>query len=340
MSSTYNWRLTDILRGESRTNRKLDTLPPMGVIVSQLKHCTVCRSNLDQHHIRYRIYCYKSEPCLSALVPCQFKLKTLTCERSKQSHLYQHDQHFAASAPNQRPQLSLAMKAAIRELVEKDVKPSRIRNELVDSFTLSTGAVPALKQIQNFVYNYRRSTIMNTNVVEDMEEITAGSQLFDDLRDTTPFTFGYPLDEDGAPELGDGSDDDPLVIGITTQFLLKAAARDPDVFVFHMDATFMLVTCAHQVIVCGISDAARQFHPMAFFITSQRTTVQYSHALRTLMDIYKVVVGRPFLVRYCMGDAEDAQINGVEQTLAAPSASVPSKPEVHYLMCFFHVVET
>ncbi|KAG6945370.1 hypothetical protein JG687_00017341 [Phytophthora cactorum] len=58
------------------------------------------------------------------------------------------------------------------------------------------------------------------------------------------------------------------------------------------------------------------------------------------MDIYKVVVGRPFLVRYCMGDAEDAQINGVEQTLAAPSASAPSKPEVHYLMCFFHVVET
>ncbi|KAF1774588.1 Zinc finger, SWIM-type [Phytophthora cactorum] len=81
----------------------------MGVIVSQLKHCTVCRSNLDQHHMRYRIYCCKSSP-----------LKTLTCERTKQSHLYQHDQHFAASAPDQRPQLSLAMKAAIRELVVKD----------------------------------------------------------------------------------------------------------------------------------------------------------------------------------------------------------------------------
>ncbi|KAF1791896.1 Zinc finger, SWIM-type [Phytophthora cactorum] len=91
----------------------------MGVIVSQLKHCTVCRSNLDQHHMLYRIYCCKSEPCLSALVPCKFKLKTLTCERTKQSHLYQHDQHFAASAPDQRPQLSLAMKAAIRELVER-----------------------------------------------------------------------------------------------------------------------------------------------------------------------------------------------------------------------------
>ncbi|KAG3091407.1 hypothetical protein PC122_g7002 [Phytophthora cactorum] len=231
------------------------------------------------------------------------------------------------------------MKAAIRELVVKDGKPARIRNELVDSFTLSTGAVPALKQIQNFVYNYRRSTMKNTDIVEDMEEIAAESQLSNDLPDTTLFTIGYPLDEDGAPELGDGSDDDPLVIGITTQFLLKAAAWDPDVFVVHMDATFKLVTYAYPVIVCGISDAARQFHLMAFFITSQRTAVQYSHALRSLMDIYKVVVGRPFLVRYCVGDAEDAQINGVEQNLAAPCASAPSKPELHYLMCFFHVVE-
>ncbi|KAG2920322.1 hypothetical protein PC116_g2930 [Phytophthora cactorum] len=106
--------------------------------------------------------------------------------------------------------------AAIRELVEKDVKPAHIRNELVDSFMLSIDAVRALKQIQNFVYNYRRSTMKNTDVVEDMEEIAAGSQLSDDLPDTTPFTFGYPLDEDGVPELGDGSDDDPLVIGITT----------------------------------------------------------------------------------------------------------------------------
>ncbi|ETM98216.1 hypothetical protein PPTG_24692 [Phytophthora nicotianae INRA-310] len=36
------------------------------------------------------------------------------------------------------------------------------------------------------------------------------------------------------------------------------------------------------------------------------------------MDIYKVVVERPLVIRYGMGDAEDAQLNGVEQTLAAP----------------------
>ncbi|KAG2935970.1 hypothetical protein PC117_g12275 [Phytophthora cactorum] len=131
----------------------------------------------------------------------------------------------------------------------------------------------------------------NTDVVEDMEKIAAGSQLSGDLPGTTPLTFGNPSDEDGTPEFRDGSDDDPL------------------------------------------------FHPMVFFITSQRTAVQYTHALRSLVDINKVVVGRLFLVRYCMGDAEDAQINGVEQTLAAPCASAPSKPELNYLMRFFHVVE-
>ncbi|KUF80151.1 hypothetical protein AM587_10000926 [Phytophthora nicotianae] len=179
----------------------------------------------------------------------------------------------------------------------------------------------------------------NTDDVEDIEEIAAESQCSDDLPDTTPFTFGYPLDEDGTPDLGDGSDDEPLVIGATTKFLLEVATWDPDTFVFHKDATFELVTCGYPFIVCGISDAARQFHPMAFFLTSQRTLVQYCHALRRLMDIYKVVVGRPLVGRYCIGDAEDAQLNGVEQTLFAPCASEPSKPELQYLMCFFHVVE-
>ncbi|KAF4032843.1 hypothetical protein GN244_ATG15249 [Phytophthora infestans] len=68
-------------------------------------------------------------------------------ERTYLVHLYQHDDHFAVSSPDLRQQLSLKLKAAIRELVAKDVKPARIRNKLVDSFTLSTGAVPALKQI-------------------------------------------------------------------------------------------------------------------------------------------------------------------------------------------------
>ncbi|KAG6950366.1 hypothetical protein JG687_00014301 [Phytophthora cactorum] len=71
MLSLYNWHLTDSIRGNSRTNRKLDARLPMGVIVNQLKHCTVCRSNLDQHDMRYRIYCCKFESCLSALVPCK-----------------------------------------------------------------------------------------------------------------------------------------------------------------------------------------------------------------------------------------------------------------------------
>ncbi|KAF4038326.1 hypothetical protein GN244_ATG09497 [Phytophthora infestans] len=155
---------------------------------------------------------------LSALITCKFKLKKLTCERTKQRHLCQHDDHFAVNAPGLRLQISLEMKAAIRGLVAKDVNPSCTCNELVDSFTLSTKAVPALTQIQNLVYNYRRSKMMSTDVEEDMEEIAAESQFFDDLPNTTSFTFGYPLDEDGAPDLGDGSDDKLSVIGVTTQF--------------------------------------------------------------------------------------------------------------------------
>lgn len=68
-----------------------------------------------------------------------------------------------------------------------------------------------------------------------MDEIAAELQFSDDLHDTTPFTFGYPLDEEGTPDLGDGSDDEPLEIGARKQFLLKATAWNPDTFVFHIE---------------------------------------------------------------------------------------------------------
>ncbi|KAF1783439.1 hypothetical protein GQ600_26783 [Phytophthora cactorum] len=66
-------------------------------------------------------------------------------------------------------------------------------------------------QIQNFVYNYRRRSLKNTDVVRTWRR----SQLEHSLPMSypiLPFTFGYPLDDDGAPALGDGSDDDPLVM--------------------------------------------------------------------------------------------------------------------------------
>lgn len=69
--------------------------------------------------------------------------------------------------------------------------------------------------------------------------------------------------------MGIGSDTKPFLVGVTTKWLLRRLDRDPDDFVFHMDATFKLNQVGYPVFVCGISDASRSFHLVAIFIVLQ-----------------------------------------------------------------------
>lgn len=54
---------------------------------------------------------------------------------------------------------------------------------------------------------------------------------------TAPFAFGYGVDGEGRPYIGNGSDQKPLIVGISTKLLLSkftlAAQRT-----LHIDATF------------------------------------------------------------------------------------------------------
>jgi hypothetical protein len=149
-----------------------------------------------------------------------------------------------------------------------------------------------------------------------------------DQSDHQPFCFGVDEDSDGTSIFGVGSDDDPFVLGTTTKALIRQMARG-ETFVFHMDATFKTNTCDYPLLVIGMSDASRQFHPIAFFLSSQRTKEQYEYALESVKKVYRLVVGRELHVRYFMGDAEDAQRNAVVRCFGG---------DISILMCYFHVL--
>ncbi|KAG3084910.1 hypothetical protein PI125_g19396 [Phytophthora idaei] len=77
--------------------------------------------------------------------------------------------------------------------------------------------------------------------------------------DHDAFTFTSAYDGSGVPEVGNGSDAWPFLVGTTTKALLRNAARDPGTFVLHLDATFKLNSVGYPVLVCGITDASRTF---------------------------------------------------------------------------------
>lgn len=72
----------------------------------------------------------------------------------------------------------------------------------------------------------------------------------------------------GKPEVGNGTDRSPFIVGISSKMLLRHADRDPATFVLHVDATYKLSQVGYPVVVVGISDKARQFHLLAVFIVS------------------------------------------------------------------------
>ncbi|ETP44525.1 hypothetical protein F442_08880 [Phytophthora nicotianae P10297] len=124
-------------------------------------------------------------------------------------------------------------------------------------------------------------------------------------------TFPREVDISVKCFLGDGSDDRPFVVGVTTKSLLRSANRDPASVILHVDATFQLDQVSYPVIVCGLSDGSRRFHLLALFLTSQLEEAHFFSAFAALRAMFAQVTGEQLSVRYVMGDADSAQFNAM-----------------------------
>ncbi|OWZ14417.1 hypothetical protein PHMEG_00012109 [Phytophthora megakarya] len=202
-------------------------------------------------------------------------------------------------------------------MATQGVKPARIRNGMGRRFGIPEDSLSELRKVQWFVNHFAKSNLHKSDGYDDiLDQI---SQL------------AYEPEIHGKPDVGNGSDEHPFLVGLTTKRLLRNAARDPASFVFHMDATFKLIHVGYPVIVCRISDKCRSFHPVALFITSQRLTELYIKALSALHRIFTTVTGEQMILRYVMTDADVAQQNAVDEVFGVDS-------DFTYLMCFYHAM--
>ncbi|KAE9044804.1 hypothetical protein PR003_g4342 [Phytophthora rubi] len=82
-------------------------------------------------------------------------------------------------------------------------------------------------------------------------------------------TFGWDLDRDDKHIVGDGSDERPFVIGLTTKALVQRLMVPPESFIMHVDTAYKMNFREYPVLVVGMSDRSRGFHLVALFIVSQ-----------------------------------------------------------------------
>ncbi|ETI49237.1 hypothetical protein F443_06837 [Phytophthora nicotianae P1569] len=152
------------------------------------------------------------------------------------------------------------------------------------------------------------------------------------MLDDNAFTFGYNVNEDGTPAIGEGVDDDPTIVGISTPCvveMLRYAAK----YVLHIDTTYKLDQSGYPVLVLGISDQSRSFHLVAMFVTSQQTGGLISMALQSVFDVFKVITGNYPDIRYCVADTDKAQYNAVMDTTSS-KRSRSSNGALTYWGCY------
>jgi hypothetical protein len=104
--------------------------------------------------------------------------------------------------------------------------------------------------------------------------------------------------------VGDGSDDFPFIISISSKAMLSVllCANESLVpVVFHMDSTFKCNENEFPVTLLGISDANRQFHLLSISVVSHRTRDVYICLITSLQELVaKELPGISFQFKYCI----------------------------------------
>ncbi|KAK1935468.1 hypothetical protein P3T76_000457 [Phytophthora citrophthora] len=192
--------------------------------------------------------------------------------------------------------------------------------------------LPSLCSVQNFVHHYSRTHLKRNDRVDDLR-MWIHERAFTGREELSqPFTYAWDLDGDGKPVVGNGSEERPFVVGLTTKTLMLRLMRPPESFVLHVDATYKLNYRGYPVIVIGISDSSRGFHLVSMFIVSGETQDIVQPTLMALRRLFFALSGHELVVQYAMADADQAQYNAV-------NAVFGSNPRFTSLMCFFHVMQ-
>ncbi|KAG3012454.1 hypothetical protein PC120_g13871 [Phytophthora cactorum] len=332
MTPRYAWKTvcSDMAREDSQL--LMEDMKVFIIVKSHLVPCSVCDLTRP-HKMRYQLLRCSSETCKAATPydACQWLGNKLACQELNRVTIAESGIHKTLVREPRQSQLTPRLKDYGREMATQGLKPARIRVGMARRFGLSEAEMPTLCQVQWFISHYSKKTLHRNDdhdeILVQIDQLAYGPQ----VSDTSPFSFGWERDVRGKPDVDNGSDENPFLVGLTTKRLLLNAARDSGTFVFHMDATFKLNQVAYPVIVCGVSDRYRLFHLVALFITSQRLNGLYVKALSSLLKVFTAVTGQQLLVKYVMANAEAAQQNAVSQVFGVDS-------DYAYLMYFYHVM--
>lgn len=238
-----------------------------------------------------------------------------TCDRVNKSRVYEkkHLKHLRGNVPDDsvlKAKATLKMKAFITEQYSSDIPPrhawSHLRDE--DEFKSALFGLPTQSQVGDLIKTHTSENGASIQVVKTQDFIDERTY-HPGLDAYEPFFFGYKTISEGKIHVGDGENNDRVLLGITSKYLLTRATEFASASQFaplHTDTTSKLSEVESPVIACGFS---RAYHLTALFIVSRRTTVESSIVFAMLLDVVAKVCQQSIRIDTITGDAEDAQLD-------------------------------
>ncbi|KAG3107284.1 hypothetical protein PI125_g12886 [Phytophthora idaei] len=201
-------------------------------VKSQLMSCTLCSSSAP-HSMRYKVLSCACKYCKDAVpyMTYPWRLKILVCQETSDVDMHEQGDHQSRARMSSKPLITPQQRGFIQELARENLMSMRIRHALGRKFDLRPAALPSLRVVQNIVHHYHRTRLGGNDKRKAIVEAVRRAAFSGREGDHDAFTFTSDYDESGMPVVGNGSDAQPFLVGMTTKALLRNAVRDPGTFV-------------------------------------------------------------------------------------------------------------
>jgi hypothetical protein len=103
---------------------------------------------------------------------------------------------------------------------------------------------------------------------------------------------------------------------------------------FHIDGTYKIIKYNFPLIVLGITDMDRRFHPICYMFTSHEQEQNYNYFFDSLLLVCSDF-GFKFEPKYICTDASFAIANAIESHFSNESSQYYSNCVI--IMCYFHL---
>lgn len=203
----------------------------------------------------------------------------------------------------------------VMDILNNDINrtPRNIQNSLKQNgITASRTQIQNLKQrIKNKTNEYR-----SMNIAELSAWCGAHQVIPEPNFPHSPFVLGYQF-----------FDSNKFRIVLTTRRLLQFANSSD---LISIDATYKLILNNYPMIIVGVSDRVRKFHPIAFQISVNEQEEDIDFILKSVLYGTETLNGSKCKFKYSMSDAAPAIRASVKKILGS---------DVICLMCWFHFTE-